>query len=195
MDRHWLLSNTMYGTWLPGSERGFVGHVWEHRPEESLDDRRVIHNLPGTPYDEDLEGLERRSRELMSGPPIHFEHRHAEVYQKQILETAGFRKWNVLAVAIMYNHFHIVVGVIGDPKPGKVLGDFKSWGTRTLSREFGRPASGTWWTERGSKRKLGDEEAVVAAVHYVLYDQPDPLLTWSPETGLHFGKPPRRAGK
>ena len=150
-----------------GSERGFVGHVWEHRPDESLDDRRVIHNLPGTPYDEDLEGLERRSRELMSGPPIHFEHRHAEVYWKQILETAGFRKWNVLAVAIMYNHFHIVVGVIGDPKPGKVLGDFKSWGTAHIE-------PGVWSDERrglggrsaARRRKLGDEEAVVAAVHY-----------------------------
>ena len=25
MDRYWLLSNTCYGTWLPGKERGFVG--------------------------------------------------------------------------------------------------------------------------------------------------------------------------
>lgn len=191
MDRYWFLTNTTYGTWLPGSERGFVGHVWEHRTDEPPDDRRIIHNLPGTPYDEDIDGLHRRSRELMKGQPINFERTHAEVFWKQILETAEFRKWQILTVAIMYNHFHIVVGVIGDPQPGKILGDFKSWGTRALSREFGTPASETWWTERGSKRKLSNEAALLAAIHYVLYEQPNPLLTWSPETGLHFGYPPR----
>src|SRR5205823_9258660 len=94
------------------------------------------------------------------------------------------------AVAIMFNHFHIVVGVMGDPKPSKILGDFKSWGTRRLSERFGSPASETWWTEHGSKRKLRDEAALSAAIHYVLYEQPNPLITWSPETGLHYGRPP-----
>src|SRR5262245_2848458 len=90
----------------------------------------------------------------------------------------------------MFNHFHIVVGVIDDPQPSKLLGDFKSWATRTLSKHFGAPPSKTWWTERGSKRKLPNEEAISAAIRYVLYDQPNPLVTWSPETGLHHGRPP-----
>lgn len=71
------------------------------------------------------------------------------------------------------------------------LGDFKSWGTRAPSRQIGAPPSETWWTERGSKRKLADEVALAAATYYVLYGQPNPLLTWSPETGLHFGLPPQ----
>jgi hypothetical protein len=70
-----------------------------------------------------------------------------------------------------------------------VLGDFKSWGTRALSKHFGEPASKTWWTERGSKRKLPNETALAAAIHYVLFEQPNPLVTWSPENGLHFGRP------
>jgi hypothetical protein len=90
----------------------------------------------------------------------------------------------------MFNHFHIVVGVPGDPDPGKILGDFKSWATRTLSKCFGAPPSKTWCTEHGSKRKLPDARAIAAAEHYVLYEQPNPLLTWSPETGLHHGRPP-----
>ena len=89
----------------------------------------------------------------------------------------------------MSNHFHLVVGVPGDPEPGKLLGDFKSWGTRALTRRFGQPLSGTWWTERGSKRKLKDETALQAAIQYVLFKQPAPLLTWSPATGLT--RPPR----
>jgi REP element-mobilizing transposase RayT len=108
----------------------------------------------------------------------------------QFRETARIRGWSLLAVSIMAHHFHIVVGVAGDPSPSKILGDFKSWGTRTLSARFGEPPSKTWWTERGSKRKLADEAAVVGAIWYALREQINPLLTWSPETGLRFGPPP-----
>jgi REP element-mobilizing transposase RayT len=190
MDRYWLLTNTCYGNWLPGARLGFVGRVWEHREQDSDSEPRVTHDLPGTPYDEDISGLEQASRTLMQGPPIHLISIQADVLLSQFRETARFRKWELRAVAILFNHFHIVVGVMGDPNPSKVLGDFKSWGTRTLSKSFGEPASKTWWTERGSKRKLPDERAITAARRYVLFDQPNPLVTWSPETGLHHGPPP-----
>ena len=190
MDRYWFLTNTCYGQWLPGDERGFVGRVWEHRPGDAVDKRRVEHDLPGELYDEDMSGLERASRELMSGPPVELTKAHAEVLLAQFQETARFRKWEIQAVAIMCNHFHIAVGVSGDPKPAKILGDFKSWATRRLSERFGQPLSETWWTEGGSKRKLPDDKAVKNAVHYTLYKQPNPLITWSPETGLHYGAPP-----
>src|SRR5262249_45932657 len=114
MDRHWLLTNTCYGNWLPGDERGFVGRVWEHRPLEAAEERRVIHNEPRTAYDQDLPGLEQRSRELMKGSPIMLNLSHAEVLLAQFQETALFRKWSLSAIAIMFNHFHIVVGVFGD---------------------------------------------------------------------------------
>ena len=190
MNRHWLLTNTCYGNWLPGAARGFVGRVWEHRPFDPEEAPRVAHDLPGTPYDEDMAGLEKASGQLMKGPPIHLETPHAEAALAQFRETAGFRGWAIQAIAIMFNHFHIVVGVSGDPKPSKILGDFKSWATRTLTERFGAPASKTWWTERGSKRKLATEEAIAAAIHYVLYDQPIRLVTWSPETGLCYGPLP-----
>ena len=189
MDRYWLLTNTCYGNWLPGDARGFVGRVWEHRPPDPEEAVRVSHAIPGTPYDEDMPKLELAAREQMKGPPIHLTAPQAEAALAQFQETAEFRGWELRAVAIMFNHWHIVVGVRGDPKPSKILGDFKSWATRKLSTCFGAPASKTWWTERGSKRKLPNAEAVICAVRYVLYEQPRPLLTWSPETGLHFGIP------
>jgi REP element-mobilizing transposase RayT len=190
MDRHWLLTNTCYGTWLPGAAAGFVGRVWEHRSSDPDPKRRVVHDAPGTPYDEKMPGLAEASRSRMKAPPIHLV-AQAERLLAQFLETAEHRGWSVRAVAIMYNHFHIVVGAKNDPSPSKILGDFKSWGTRALSKRFGEPLSKTWWTERGSKRKLATEAAIAAAIHYVLYDQSNPLLTWSPETGLHYGRPPR----
>lgn len=51
MDRYWFSSNTFYGNRVPGDARGFVGRVWEHRPLEPEDERRVTHNGPGTPCD------------------------------------------------------------------------------------------------------------------------------------------------
>jgi REP element-mobilizing transposase RayT len=137
-----------------------------------------------------MPGLRRASEQLLKGPPILLQTRQAHVALAQFLETARFRDWSILAVSIMVNHFHIVVSVPGDPSPGKILGDFKSWATRALTAHFGEPPSKTWWTERGSKRKLSTEAAISEAIQYVLYRQPSPLVTWSPETGLQEGIPP-----
>lgn len=81
----------------------------------------------------------------------------------------------------MPNHFHLVVSVAEDLTPSRLLQEFKSYGSRALSRCFGKPLSRTWWTKHGSKRKLPDEQAVESAVNYVLNRQPNPLQTWSPD--------------
>lgn len=180
MSRHWLLTSSFYGTWLPGDRRGFVGRVRDARPEDPAAPPRVEHDIPGTPYDEDIPGLERASAELMKGPPIYVEAAHAAILLGQFLETAAYRKWHLLAVCVMANHVHLVVRAPADADPTKVLGDFKAYGARALTARFGKPPSGTWWTSRGSKRLLRDEQAVAAAVYYVLYKQYNPLLTWSP---------------
>jgi len=65
----------------------------------------------------------------------------------------------------------------------RILADFKAYGTRTLNRNYGRPASETWWTAKGSKRKLSTDRAVADAINYVLYKQPHPLVVWSRELG------------
>ena len=55
MDRIWFLTNTCYGQWLPGDDRGFVGYVFNHQdPQES----KTIHSLPGRPYLSKMRGLE-----------------------------------------------------------------------------------------------------------------------------------------
>jgi REP element-mobilizing transposase RayT len=191
MDRHWFLTSTCYGNWLPGDPRGFVGNVYEHRSFDPTRRRRVTHNVPETEYDRRMPGLYLASESRLKGEPIRLAVPHAEALLAQFQETAQHRKWELLAVAIMYNHFHIVVGVVGDPNPAKILGDFKSWATRRLNEQFGKPESESWWTYDGSKRKLSDDKAILAASHYVLYRQPNPLITWSPRTGLCYGIPPR----
>jgi REP element-mobilizing transposase RayT len=181
--RTWLLTSTTYGTWLPGDPRGSVTSVRDVRPGEAGREVRFEHDLPGEPWEDAVPGLQRAAMEAMAGPPIYLDLAQAEALLAQFQETARHREWTLLAVAVMANHVHLVVEVPGDPNPGKVLGDFKAYGSRTLSGRFGRPPADTWWTAEGSKRKLKDERAVADAVHYVLYKQPHPLVVWCPKLG------------
>ena len=135
------------------------------------------HAEPGTPYDSKLRGLARAARDQMPGLPIWLNREHADVLIEQFRETARFRGWTILALAILANHIHIVLGVTGDPEPDALLRDFKSYGSRGLNRRFAKPVSGTWWTAGGSRRKLHDDEAVRSVVKYV-QNQHQPLLIW-----------------
>jgi REP element-mobilizing transposase RayT len=177
MDLYLLLSSTFYGNWLPGDPRGFVSRVRDQRPDDPEASSRHKHNIPGTPCDEDLGGLYRAAQRQMRGPPIRINLDQATALLGQFQETAAYRGWELLAVAIMANHVHLVVGVNAGPTPTKVLGDFKAYGSRALNARWGKPVSETWWTYDGSKRKLADEQAVIQAVGY-LRDQEFPLVVW-----------------
>jgi REP element-mobilizing transposase RayT len=184
LDRYWFLTWTTYGTWLPGDKRGFVSNVRDGPGPE------IRHNTPGTPFDADLPPLEQAARSRQKGPPIRLDHRQAEILFEQMLETSGFRSWLLMAVGIMANHCHLVVAVPGDPDPSKLLQDFKSYGSRVLNQRWGKPASGTWWTDSGSKRKLPDEQAILGAISYVVQQQ-YPLVLWTipvPELNLIGGR-------
>src|SRR5437868_115169 len=154
--RCWLITSTTYGTWLPGDRRGFVSTITD------ADGARVIHNLPSTPYDTDMPGLENSARARLKCPAIRLHVEHAEVLLAQFRETIAYRNWRLLAVAIMSNHFHAVVSATGATEPEQVLKDLKGYGSRALNRRWGPPKSETWWTTSGSKRWLNDEAAVIA---------------------------------
>ena len=181
--RTWLLTSTTYGTWLPGSRHGSVTAVRDLRLDDPTVLVRVEHDVPGTPYEDAIPNLEESARTLMTGPVVMLNPEHAKVLLAQFHETARYRGWTLLAVSILFNHFHLVVQAEGDPEPEKLLGDFKSYGSRALTKQFGRPASETWWTKSGSKRKLPDDRAVSAAVIYVTEKQPNPLVVWRVDLG------------
>lgn len=183
MDRHWLLTWTTYGTWLPGDERGFVSNVRDGTGPE------VRHNRPGTEPDRNMPGLRKHAERQLDGPPVKLKPDHAPVLLTQFRTTAEFRGWQLLAAAVMANHIHLVTGVPGDPQPDSLLRDFKSYAGRALNRQFTKPASGTWWTESGSRRRLRDPQAVLNAIRY-LVQQEYPLLIWTaliPELNLPEG--------
>jgi REP element-mobilizing transposase RayT len=155
--------------------------VRDLRPGDEPSAVRFEHDAPGEPWEDELPGLRRSALEQMRGPAVYLDLPRAEVLLAQFHETSTFRGWALRAVAVMVNHFHLVVSVADDPDPRRVLADFKAYGTRALSRRFGKPPSNTWWTAKGSVRKLPDEKALANAVRYVLLKQPYPLVVWPSE--------------
>jgi REP element-mobilizing transposase RayT len=178
MDRYWLLTSTTYGTWLPGDSRGFVSNVADETGGG------VRHNERGAPCDANLPALRTYMRRQLIGSPIFLNEEQAEVTLSQFQETATYRGRLLLAVGVMANHFHLLVGVPGDPDPDALLGDFKSYASRALNRRYGKPASGTWWTESGSKRKKAGP-AILAAVDYIRR-QYRPLVIWVNEEAVRI---------
>jgi REP element-mobilizing transposase RayT len=171
MDRYWLLTWTTYGTWLPGDRRGFVSELRDEAGE------KVLHNRPGTPCDKDLPPLHTYAAAIMTGDAVRLDVAQARAVADQLRETATHRGWQVLALAVMANHVHVLVGVPGDPDPEKLLGDFKAWATRRLNTGWGR--RDRWWTQSGSRRKKQSSQAIRDAVLYVR-DQPHALVVWLP---------------
>jgi len=201
----WLLTWTTYGTWLPGDERGFVGYVRNEEPADSrqrLDDasraddasRRVIHNTPGTPYDRSIPALKRYAQQQMKEAPVWLDLPQAEAFLAEAQRTAVYRQWRLLAAAIMANHVHLIVEVPEDLSGERLLQEFESYGSRILNQQFGKPASGTWWTKSGSTRLLPTDRAVTAAVEYVRR-QHRPLMVWvwiageNPSTSVDGSQP------
>ena len=170
--RYWLLTWTTYGTWLPGDDRGFVSPV-----RNSGFDQWRKENIRGTTHSRSMPGLERAAHSRLKCLPILLNTTQAATVLDQFHETASYRGWQCLAVAIMRNHVHLIVSAPGDPQPDVLLKDFKSYASRALNKIWEKPASGTWWTESGSKRKKATYQSLVNAVRYVA-NQEHPLLVW-----------------
>jgi len=120
--------------------------------------------------------LRESARKLLKASPIYLDGAKAEIIIAQFQETAKYRTWEMHALAIMNNHFHIVVTADEEIQSADILGDFKSYASRILNRRYGKPASGTWWTESGSRRPLPHQKALEEAVDYVQYR--NPIRSW-----------------
>ena len=138
---------------------------------------RVIQNTPGTPYASGNPALHGYAQQRMNGPAVWLDRVHAETVLAEVQRTATFHGWNLLAIAIMANHVHLVIVAIEEISGSKLLQEFKSYGARALNRQFGKLTSGTWWTRSGSARFLTGPMAIESVVDYVK-NQYRPLLVW-----------------
>src|SRR5262245_23937748 len=176
MTRHWLITSTTYGTWIPGDRRGFVSTV---RDGEGP---RLRHNEFGAPYDANMSGLQASAQLLMKGLPILLSSEQAAIVLAQFRETCAFREWELQAAAVMANHFHAVISAGENVRSEAILRDLESYASRVLSCRFAKPASDTWWTESGSRRPLPNELALENAIEYVR-NQEYVLALYIPERG------------
>src|SRR5262249_4104116 len=96
----------------------------------------------------------------------------------QYRETTRIRNWSLEAASVMYNHTHIVVGVLGDPDPQSIMETLKSWATRALKKLRPLSPNGEFWTAKGSKRKIPAETALSGAVIYGVKKQRRPLAVF-----------------
>jgi REP element-mobilizing transposase RayT len=180
---HGLFTSTTYGTWLPGDSRGSVTSVRDYRSTDPATSSRLEHDEVGEPWEPPIAGLQQNATRLLKQSAVSFTSAEATIVIRQFQETCAYRGWNLIACSVMYNHFHAVVGFREPTCFDRVLGDLKAYASRALTRNAG--CKQHWWTQNGSKRTLPDERAVRAAIHYVLYRQPNPLARWS----IDYGSP------
>jgi REP element-mobilizing transposase RayT len=155
----YFISFRTYGTWLHGDKRGSI-------------DR--LHNRYRSPYIPPDEKWRRHNQQQLKAKPMIFKATHRKSIESAIRETCDVRKWLLQAINVRTNHVHTVVSA-SHKRPGIVLNAFKANATRKLreDRLWLKPFSP--WADKGSKRRLWNEQSVAKAIDYVLNGQGDDL--------------------
>lgn len=126
-----------------------------------------------------MPALREWARQRLKSAAILLRQDQASAVLNQIRETVAYRRWTLLAAAVMRNHAHVVLTAPEEVRSDAILRDLKSYASRALNAAFGKPAAGTWWTESGSKRTLPNDAAVEGAARYVR-EQVGALAVWPP---------------
>ena len=150
----YLISFRTHGTWLHGDLRGSI-------------DR--FHNRYGSPYLPPNRSWHRHNQELMKGDPLILGAGQRAVVETAIREACAIRQWSLLAVNVRTNHVHTVA--TANRIPELVLNAFKANATKHLrTARLWRHAFSPW-ADKGSNRRLWNEQSVARAIDYVLHGQ------------------------
>jgi len=154
----YFISFRAYGTWLHGDKRGSI-------------DR--FHNQYRKPYAKSNDKWLRYNEQRLQSAPLILKARHRRSVETAIRETCRIRNWLLQAINVRTNHVHSVVSA--NRRAGLVLNAFKANGTRQLREDGLWPYSYSPWADKGSKRRLWNEQSVARAIDYVLNGQGDDL--------------------
>jgi REP element-mobilizing transposase RayT len=147
----YFITFACYGTRLHGDPRGSVDrhHNQYGEPQLGLASLRL--------------GFETS---LLKGSPVVLTEKQRQICDQALREVCDFKGWDLHALNVRTNHVHIVVTVPEAPEPA--MNTFKSWATRRMREAAVIDPQLRPWGRHGSTRYLWDEEAVAAAIHYVL---------------------------
>jgi REP element-mobilizing transposase RayT len=154
----YLISFRTYGTWLHGDKRGSI-------------DRH--HNRYGSPYLPPNKKWHQHNQQQLKMQPLILGASQRESIEVAVHDTCKIRKWALLASNVRTNHVHTVVSA--NRKPEVVLNALKANATRQLREDKLWPCEFSPWADKGSKRRLWNEQSVSRAIEYVLYGQGDDL--------------------
>ena len=158
----YFLTFTCYGAWLHGQRAGSV-------------DRK--HNAPGTLLVPADERRRNREQQRMDQPSYHLDAPRRRLVLQAIQEVCTYRQWELLALHVRPSHVHVIVHA--DAPPECVLNDFKAYASRALNASSLDAADCKRWTRHGSTLYLWTEASVEEKVHYVLYEQGEPMEVYA----------------
>jgi len=171
---------TTYGTWLPNEPRGswstFVAswELYRFGMATTVNTRRSI---AGKSYDRNLKAQMQR---VLKYAPVRFTGNQAHVVAMSFANTP----YDLLALAVMPNHVHIVVGYTRRDIR-RAVGHLKSEATRAL-RVNGWFENRSPWTDHGWNVYLNIDTDVQRAIDYVCEN---PLREGLQEQRWSFIKP------
>jgi len=149
---------TCYGARLHGDESGTVD------PE---------HNFPGTPFIPHTPKLAKIKQSRMKQKTYEMDATRRRAVLEALKETCSYRNWLLLAAHIRPKHVHVVVQAATEP--GKILNDLKVYASRKLNQMAIDSPNRKRWARHGSTRYLWKQGDMESAVHYVVYEQGEPM--------------------
>ena len=155
----YFISFRAHGTWLHGDARGST-------------DRH--NNRYGSPHISENKLWLAHNRQKLIGDPVKLNADRRRAVENAIRETCSIRDWSLFAVNIRTNHVHTVVATGG--KAGELaLNAFKANATRQMREDGCWRSERSPWADKGSCRRLWNENSISNAIDYVLYGQGDDL--------------------
>ena len=155
----YLITFRTYGTWLPGDDRGSIDRFHN----EYLGDRVTANTA-----------LSKQHQSKLKCPRVTIDAVQRGHVGIAITKVCQFREWDLLALKVRTNHVH-VVAAIGTTLVEKALNDFKAYATRGLRENDCWPHEHSPWVNKGSLRRLWNEDSVARACDYVINGQGDVL--------------------
>jgi REP element-mobilizing transposase RayT len=151
----YFISFRCYGTWLHGDERG------------STDRHNNVYGTPHIPTNSVWRNYNQKS---LAGPPVELSAGRRKSVEAAIRETCQIRSWHLWAINVRTNHIHTVVSTAG--KKGELaLNAFKANATRQLRTDGLWKSERTPWADKGSCRRLWNEQSIANAIEYVVNGQ------------------------